>query len=132
MLRFVKQFIRLHFRKFTLYVLSGFGAAIADLGSYFILLHFEVWYIAASVISGIFGFAAAFLLHKYIVFQKNDAFFKHLLRYFFVDMINLGIITLILYGLVEYIGMDAGVAKFVALAPVVMWNFFVYKFFVYV
>ena len=128
----MKQFVMLHIRRFTMYVLSGFGAAIADLGSYFILLHFDVWYIAASVMSGILGFVTAFLLHKYIVFQKNSAFIKHLVRYFIVDMINLGIITLILYGLVEHIGIDAGIAKFVALAPVVLWNFFVYKFFVYV
>jgi putative flippase GtrA len=132
MLPFMKQFVMLHYRKFALYMISGFGAAIADLGSYFLLLHFDVWYIAASIVSGIFGFATAFLLHKYIVFQKNDEFMKHLLRYFIVDMINLGIITLILYGLVEHIGIDAGIAKFAALAPVVLWNFFIYKFFVYV
>ncbi|PIR53866.1 hypothetical protein COU75_03800 [Candidatus Peregrinibacteria bacterium CG10_big_fil_rev_8_21_14_0_10_42_8] len=128
----MKRFVMLHIRRFTMYVLSGFGAAIADIGSYFVFLHFNVWYIAASVMSGILGFATAFLLHKYIVFQKNDAFFKHLVRYFIVDMINLGIITLLLYGLVEHFGMDAGIAKFIALAPVVLWNFFVYKFFVYV
>ena len=128
----MKRFVMLHIRRFTMYVLSGFGAAIADIGSYFVFLHFDVWYIAASVMSGSLGFITAFMLHKYIVFQKNNAFLKHLLRYFIVDMINLGIITLLLYGLVEHFGMDAGIAKFVALAPVVLWNFFVYKFFVYV
>lgn len=128
----MKRFVMLHIRRFTLYVLSGFGAAIADIGSYFVFLHFDVWYIAASVMSGILGFVTAFLLHKYVVFQKNDAFLRHLVRYFIVDMINLGIITLFLFALVEHFGMDAGIAKFVALAPVVLWNFFVYKFFVYV
>lgn len=121
-----------HARKFSLYFVSGCGAAVMDIGSYFVMLYFDVWYIFASIVSGVLGFFTAFLLHKYVVFQRGDMFLKHLLRYFIVDMINLGIITLLLYGLVDYIGIDPGIAKFIALAPVVLWNFFVYKFFVYV
>jgi len=121
-----------HLTKFTLYVLSGGTAAVADLGSYFLLLSLGTWYIAASVASGIIGFFTAFLLHKYVVFRKRRAFMSHLGRYFVVDMINLAIITGFLYLLVGQGGMDPRPAKFVALAPVVLWNFFVYKFVVYV
>lgn len=121
-----------HLTTFALYVLSGCTAAAADLGSYFLLLALGEWYIAASVVSGIVGFFAAFLLHKYLVFQKREAFMNHLGRYFIVDMANLAIITGLLYVLVDGVGMDPRPAKFVALAPVVLWNFFVYKFAVYV
>ncbi len=121
-----------HLRKFMLYVLSGGTAAVADIGSYFLLLQLGTWYITASVISGVIGFFTAFLLHKYVVFQKRKTFMSHLGRYFIVDMTNLAIITGFLYLLVDRGGMDPRPAKFVALAPVVLWNFFVYKFVVYV
>ncbi|MDD5751782.1 MAG: GtrA family protein [Candidatus Peribacteraceae bacterium] len=121
-----------HLAKFTLYVLSGCAAAAADLGAYFLLLALGEWYIAASVIGGVVGFCTAFLLHKYVVFQKRQAFMNHLGRYFLVDMLNLAIITGFLYLLVDGAGMDPRPAKFVALAPVVLWNYFVYKFAVYV
>ncbi|MBU0766679.1 GtrA family protein [Patescibacteria group bacterium] len=121
-----------HLSKFIMYFLSGSTAAFADIGSYLLMLHIGVWYILASVISGIIGFFTAFLLHKYIVFQKKSKFLKHLRRYFMVDMVNLVIITVFLYALVDFWGIDPAIAKFVALTPVVLWNFFIYRFVVYV
>ena len=115
----MKRFLP-HLTRFALYIFSGCSAAVA------------VWYIYASIISGVIGFITAFLLHKYIVFQKKEAFMRHLGRYFVVDMINLSIVTGLLYVLVDLWSMDPMPAKFVALAPVVLWNFFVYKFVVYV
>lgn len=49
-----------------------------------------------------------------------------------VDMVNLVIITVFLYALVDFWGIDPAIAKFVALTPVVLWNFFIYRFVVYV
>ncbi|MDD3897304.1 MAG: GtrA family protein [Candidatus Peribacteraceae bacterium] len=121
-----------HATKFALYSLSGSTAAVADLGSYFLMLRLGVWYLAASVVSGVVGFFTAFLLHKYFVYRKRSAFMKHLLRYFVVDMMNLVVINSFLFVLVDVWDMDPRPAKFVALAPVVLWNFFVYKFAVYV
>ncbi|MCF7844861.1 MAG: GtrA family protein [Kiritimatiellales bacterium] len=121
-----------HLSKFIMYFLSGVTAAVADLGSYLLMLHLSVWYILASVLSGVIGFFTAFLLNKYFVFKKKSDFKKHLGRYFLVDMTNLAFITGFLFILVDYWGMDPGIAKFVAMAPVVLWNFFVYRFVVYV
>lgn len=121
-----------HLFKFSLYFMSGCVAAVADIGSYFLLLYLGMWYIAASVVSGVVGFFTTFLLNKYMVFQKRQLFLHHLWRFFFVDMANLTFITGFLYVLVDFLGMDPRPAKFVAIAPVVLWNFFVYKFVVYV
>ena len=117
---------------FAVYVFSGCIAAVADIGSYFLLLHFGAWYITANIIGGIAGFCTAFLMHKFIVFKKKNDFLRHLGRYFVVDMFNLVIITTLLYILVDFVGIDEGAAKFIALAPMVLWNFFVYKFLVYI
>lgn len=121
-----------HLKKFTLYILSGGAAAATDLGVYFLLLAFGAWYISATIISGVLAFFVAFILHKYVVFQKSRFFLKHLLKYFVVDMLNLCIITGFLYILVDTFSVDPRPAKFIAISPVVLWNFFLYRFFVYV
>ena len=128
----VKQRLLAHIGTFAKYILSGSAAAVVDIGCYFVLYSFGVWYITASVISGVLAFATAFLLHKYVVFRKRESFLRHLVKYFTVDMINLAITTGFLYLLVDTAGMDPRPAKFVALVPVVLWNFFIYKFVVYV
>lgn len=119
-------------RKFILYVLSGLSAATVDIGIYLFLLWLGAWYITANITAGILAFFTAFLLNKFIVFGKSDHFFRHLRRYFLVDMTNLLIITTFLYLLVHFALIDPKIAKFIALAPMVLWNFFVYKLFVYV
>ncbi len=121
-----------HLPKFLTYVACGVTAAAVDFGSYFLMFHFGVWYIAASVISGTLGFFVAFLLHKYVVFQKRDSFLAHLGKYFTVDMCNTALVTLLIFLLVEKAGFDPRPAKIITFVPMVFWNFFVYKFVVYV
>ena len=121
-----------HIGQFSLYVLGGFGALGADLSSYYCMLYFGVWYVAASLISGFVGFCTAFLLHKYVVFRKRDDFLRHLGKYFLVDVVNNVVTTGFLYTLVHYFSVDPHPAKIFAIAPMICWNFLLYKFFVYV
>lgn len=121
-----------HARQFILYLSSGGVAAVLDFGSYYALLSIGVWYIIANIISGLLGFFFLFFLHKNVVFNKRSFFLRHLGRYFLVNMMNIAVLTILMYVLVEFGGMSAGLAKVVAFIPVVSWNFFVYKFFVYV
>jgi putative flippase GtrA len=119
------------FSQFTLYVLSGGTAAIVDFGGYAILIRLGVWYIAASVTSSVLGFLTTFLMNKYVAFKKRGNVLKHLTRFFIVDMTNILATTLVLYGLVDGLGMEKQIAKILAMGMVVLWNFFIYKFFVY-
>ncbi len=119
-------------RQFSLYLLSGGAAATIDVGGYFVLLHLGVFYLTANVISGMMGFITSFLLNKYVVFGKRPNFVNHLGRYILVDLTNIAILTVLLYIAVEYAGIDKGTAKFLVYAPVILWNFFAYKFLVYV
>ncbi|MFH1443841.1 MAG: GtrA family protein [Candidatus Peregrinibacteria bacterium] len=118
--------------QFLLYVLSGSTAAIVDFGSYAILLRLGVWYIAATVVSGVLGFATTFLMNKYVAFKKKNDFMRHLVRFFIVDMANIIVGVLVLYALVDGLGMEKQVAKLLTMGMVVLWNFFLYKFFVYI
>ena len=54
------------------------------------------------------------------------------MRFFVVDVLNTAASTLVLYGLVDGLGMEKQIAKLIAMGMVVFWNFFIYKFFVYV
>ena len=121
-----------HLPQFSLYVLSGGTAAVVDFGSYALLIHMGVWYIAATVTSGVLGFATTFLMNKYVAFKKKNDFMRHLLRFFVVDMANIIVGAVALYALVDGLGMDKQVAKILTMGMVVLWNFFIYKFFVYV
>ena len=121
-----------HLRQFALYALSGCTAMLMDFGSYFLMLHLHTWYIVASLISGCVGFFTAFLLQKYVVFKRNDDFLRHLRRYFCVDMGNNLVTTGLLYVLVQHLFLDPRPARLIAIAPVVLWNFLIYKMFVYV
>lgn len=121
-----------HTRQFATYVCCGLTAAAVDFGSFSLLLQRGTWYVAASVTGSVLGFCTAFLCHKYIVFQKRKRFFTHLSKYFAVDVISTTLATLILYALVEELGLPKELAKAISIGSVVCWNFLLYKFFVYV
>jgi len=120
------------FRQFGLYLVSGSLAFLIDFGSYFLMLQLDVWYVTANIISNILGFFATFVLHKYIVFGKKDAVLNHFVRYCILTIANIVAQTMLLYAFVEYLHLDEGSAKFVSWFITVLWNFFLYKFFVYV
>ncbi len=119
-------------RQFIFYLASGVSAAVVDFGMYYLLLYLGAWYVTANLVGGVLGFFAAFLLNKYAVFHKNNDFMKHLGRYFVVDLFNVLLLTLIMYVLVDFWSVDPRISKVISYIPVILWNFFVYKFFVYV
>lgn len=124
--------LRRHLPQFSLYVLSGGTAAVVDFGSYALLLHLGIWYVTATMASGTLGFITTFLMNKFVAFRKNADFWKHLVRFAIVDGANILVGTIVLYGLVEGLGMEKQMAKLIVMGMVVCWNFLLYKFFVYV
>ncbi len=125
------QRFRQHLPQFSLYLCIGFTALGVDLGSYYALLSMDVWYITASVIGGILGFFTSFLGNKYFVFRKREKFMAHLTKFFLVDMANIVATNIILYVLVEFVGISEELGKIIAMGCVVLWNFVLYKLFVY-
>lgn len=124
--------IKPHLPQIGLYLLSGGIAALLDFSAYFALLWMGTWYVAANVASNAAGFLGAFLLHKYVVFQKNGLLFHHFCRYCVLNGINIVAQFLFLIFLVENMGMDEGVAKIMSWILSSAGNFFLYKFLVYV
>jgi putative flippase GtrA len=114
-----------HLGQFALYILSGSTAAIMDFGSYYLLLQFDVYYVAASIVGSTLGFTTAFLCHKYFVFKKKASFGKHLSRYAIAELFSTAAATGVLFLVVEYTPVGEEFAKLISMGSVVCWNFFI-------
>ncbi len=121
-----------HGRQVLLYLICGTIANVVDIGLYWILFWLGMWYIAASVVSGVIATATSFLLHKYIVFERTEHMFAHLVRYLLFALFDIAAVAGILFVCVHYIGINEEISKVIANGAVVLWNFFAFKFFVYI
>lgn len=121
-----------HAQQLLLYGISGGTSAVVEIGVYLLLLHWGVWYIAASVIAFVLSYITAFFLHKYIVFKKPDDFFKHLKRHLTVEGFNVIATNVLLFVLVEYTPLGEEWSKLVTMGLGVVWNFVLFKFLVFV
>ena len=119
-------------REFIRYVACGVTANAIDIGGYLLLLYLGVWYLGASITSGILGFISAFVLQKYVVFRKKERAPEHFLRYVLQWLFNIAATSLVLFICVEWIGIPEEIAKFISNGSQVLWNFFLLKFLVYV
>ncbi len=114
------------------YLMSGGSAAFLQLGSFKLMEWVGVWYLTATIISGAIGFVSAFTFHKYFVFRKKENTASHGVRYVILQSVNAVAQIGIVYLLVEFAGVDPFIANILSIGVVVSWNFFLYKFFVYV
>ncbi len=118
--------------QFLRYLLSGGGAAAASVLAYALLVWLGVWYVGASVVSDGVGLVLVFLLNKYVVFEKKDKVVPHAARYVLIQILNSVLQAYIVFALVEYAGMDKVLARVLSIGVSVPWNFFLYKYVVYV
>jgi glycosyltransferase involved in cell wall biosynthesis len=118
--------------QFLRYLLSGGTAAAAQLLTFRFLLFLDIWYLLATPLSSIVGIVAAFVLHKYLVFRKREGTMSHAIRFAILTIWNIIAQTGIVYVCVEWFGIGPMWAQIVGIAIVVSWNFFLYKFLVYV
>lgn len=126
------DFARPHAPQFARYLVGGISAVACEVGSFQLMLFLGVYYAAAGIISNIIGTIAAFLFQKYFVFQKKEKFGSHGMRYAILTLWNFIAQNTILIVGVEYFGVYPTFVKLFAIGCSVSWNFFLYKFFVYV
>lgn len=124
--------LRRHAHQILLYLLSGGASAVVEIGVYLILLRWNVWYIAASVLAFVLSYITAFFLHKYLVFKKPDDFFKHLKRHLTVEGFNVLATNILLFVLVEYTALGEEWSKLLTMGLGAAWNFVLFKFLVFV
>ena len=124
--------LRPHLPQLFRYLASGGSAAALELGSYQLMLWKGIWYLTAATVSSGIGLVSAFTFHKYFVFRRKENTGQHVVRYVLLQGANAVAQVAMVYVFVEFAGVHPFLAKILAIGVVVSWNFFLYKFFVYV
>ncbi len=118
--------------QFVRYLFSGGLAAFIDLSTYIILVAMGVDKFIASPVGNITGLLSAFFLHKFIVFRDKKMTHWQFIRYILLQIWNSGAQIAVIWLVVDQMGQDKTVAKILGIGLTVSWNFFLYKFLVYV
>ena len=114
------------------YLIGGFTAAGAEIGSFQLMLLAGIPYIYGGPVSGLIGILTAFLVQKYFVFKKSGNITGHGIRYALMTGWNYIAQNAVLIGSVELLGVHPLLGKVLSIGLAVSWNFLLYKFFVYV
>lgn len=120
-------------KKFWVYAGCGAIATAVDTIILFTLTNFfNFWYFNAAVIGYVTGVIINFTLNKFITFQDySRKFLKQLGVFTIVALIGLGFNQLIIYSLVEFMGLWYLTAKVIAIIVVVNWSFYGHKTFTF-
>ena len=122
------------YSKILKYLISGGSAAIINLGILFVLTnYFAVWYLASSGMAFICAFMVSFSLQKFWTFGDASLHLikKQLVMYLGAAVLNLGLNTLLMYGLVEHLGLHYIFAQIITSGIIAIGSFFVYQYLIF-
>ncbi len=112
------------------FLLTGGSAAFINIFLLYAFTEFAgIWYIASSLLAFVGAFAFNFVISKYWVFKSKDSakIKRELPMQLGVNIINLGINTVLLYTFVEYFGLWYVVAQFISSILIAFESFVVYR-----
>ncbi len=117
------------------YLFVGGFAAVADFGSYALLLHFDCNKYLAAALAFVIGLLVNYILSKLLVFRKEKAKVKssifEFVAYGIIGVIGLGMTEFIIWFATNSMHWHALLAKLAAMAIVLIWNFAARKIFLY-
>jgi putative flippase GtrA len=116
--------------KILRYIISGGLAAFTHLGALYILTdHVGMWFVTANVLAFCFGLIVSFGLQKLWTFgdRRSQGVHRQALWYALVQVLSLGIDTVLLYVLVTYAGWWYLGAQFLLLILIAVGNFFIFN-----
>jgi putative flippase GtrA len=115
------------------YIIFGGIATLVDIGLLYCLTEYvNLWYFYSAFISYMTGMVANYSLNKYYNFKNQS---KNILPQFglfaAVALIGLGLNQVIIYSLVEFVGLWYILAKIISICIVVCWSFYGHKKFTF-
>ncbi len=112
------------------FLITGGTAAFINIFLLFAFTEFAgIWYILSSILAFFGAFAFNFVVSKYWVFKSRDPakIRRELPMQLAVNVVNLGINTVLLYSFVEYLGLWYVLAQFFASIIIAFESFIVYR-----
>ena len=126
--------MKTNFIKATKFIVSGGTAALVSLVLFYVFWNvLHVWYLLASVLSFMLSVVVGFYLQKYFTFKdvSKSNTRKQAVVFLLVSILNLLINIILMAFFVEVLFIDEMLSKVTTLAILSIWNFFVYKKFVF-
>lgn len=123
-----------HFKQLTRYIISGGTATGINLGLLYLFTDiFGIWYLLSAIISFVISFFVSFFLQRLWTFKekRKEMVYRQLTMYFTLSIINLSLNTLLLYFMVDILGVWYLLAQIIISGFLAMESFFVYKFVIF-
>jgi len=121
-------------QKIVKYIISGGTAAVVNFSLLYIFADIlGFWYLSSSMVAFILSIGVSFSLQKLWTFQdaRTDGLSKQATLFFFIQIVNLGLNTLIVYTLVEFAGLWHMVAQIIAGATLAVSSFIIFSKFLF-
>ncbi|URZ00148.1 GtrA family protein [Clostridium felsineum] len=117
--------------EFFKFCITGAMNTLISMLSYFILLKIGVYYILANVISYFIGMINSYILNRKWVFKSKDPLITTAFKFCCVNVVALGLSTLILYLFVTILRIDKFVAQLLTTTIIMLINYVSNKFFAF-
>ncbi|MBP9758923.1 GtrA family protein, partial [Candidatus Dojkabacteria bacterium] len=130
-------------RTFQKYFVGGVITNLINIGVFFYLLYglkvadFNIKgftipnYILIESVAYLVCVIFNFIYHKFFTFRSNQWNLKELIRYIVLLLINYFIGIVLLFIMIDLLGIYQSYAKLISMVVVILWNFFALKLFVY-
>lgn len=112
--------------KVSKYIVSGGAAAVAEYAS-FVLLNMVFSVLTANPFSFLIGLVVSFLLNRRWVFGSAAGIRGQFLKYVMVAAVNLVVSTVVMWLLVETLGVHPLLSKVLVMAMIASWNFVIFS-----
>ena len=109
--------------QFLLYCLIGGVGVSADYLVYYSAITFGLWYQVANILGYLIGTLISFILNRKITFNVRDRLMRRLMLFLGVALIGFSASAFLLWIMVDYLYIDAKIAKLLTLPVVVLIQF---------
>lgn len=108
--------------------ITGVLNTLISMLCYFLLLKLNVYYLLANVISYFVGMTNSYILNRKWVFKSDSSIIKTSIKFCCVNIITLGISTLLLYIFVHNFNFNKAIAQIVTTMIIMVINYLGSKF----
>jgi putative flippase GtrA len=111
------------------FLISGGAAALLEFSIFILLINLtnkELLVMSQSV-SFLSGFILSFILQKIWVFESKGSVSGELVKYGLLAAINLVLSSLLIWALVDLLGVDSSLGKIIVMGMVAAWNYMIFQ-----